>query len=121
MHIDIDSSRMNPVPDLHTIHLKQIMFEETVLEPSFESTSKIFYHLLSTHIFSSSRRASFYKNQVHMTAINLSKVSTRTILSNSYEEILVCKKKDSLFQPSYQRWYTLWLLLLVPSTLMEIV
>ena len=35
-------SQLNPAPDLHIIHLKQIIPEETLLEPPFESMSNIF-------------------------------------------------------------------------------
>ena len=41
----IVQSQVSPAPDLYVIHLKQVIPEETLLEPPFEGISKIFRHL----------------------------------------------------------------------------
>jgi hypothetical protein len=43
----IVQSQFSPAPDLHIIHLKQVIPEEVLLEPPFEGSLNIFKHLFS--------------------------------------------------------------------------
>jgi hypothetical protein len=47
----IVQSLFSPAPDLHIIHLRQIVPEEVLLEPPFEGTLNIFKHLLYIKVF----------------------------------------------------------------------
>jgi hypothetical protein len=42
----IVQSQFSPAPDLHIIHLKQVIPDEVLLEPPFEGIAKLFNHLL---------------------------------------------------------------------------
>ena len=45
----IVQSQLSPAPDLHIIHLKQVIPEETLLEPPFDGNSYILNHFF--HIY----------------------------------------------------------------------
>lgn len=77
-HLEV-KSQLNPAPDLHIIHLKQIKPEKTLLELPFESKLDICNPSFSTHIFSFFRRTSFCKTRVSMMLIYFSEVFKRTI------------------------------------------
>jgi len=55
-------SQFNPAPDLHIIHLKQIIPEEVLLEPPFEGSLHIFNHLFQLNPTSTFRGTSLSKN-----------------------------------------------------------
>ena len=45
----IVQSQFSPAPDLHIIHLKQVIPEEVLLQPPFEGISKLFHHSFCTN------------------------------------------------------------------------
>jgi hypothetical protein len=47
----IVQSQFSPAPDLHIIHLKQVIPEEVLLEPPFEGSLNIFKHLFSIAVY----------------------------------------------------------------------
>jgi hypothetical protein len=63
----IVQSQLSPAPDLHIIHLKQVIPQEMLLEPPFEGIIKISNHLFEINSISMFRRTSLSKNSVSLT------------------------------------------------------
>jgi hypothetical protein len=62
----IVQSQFSPAPELHIIHLKQVVPKEVLLEPPFEGILNIFNHLFSINSISTFRCTSLSKDWVSL-------------------------------------------------------